>query len=205
MMNSTVVEAVLAAISGILAIIAGPSYLVGIIKGTVRPQRMTWFIFGALGVIAFIAQLDAGASWSLVFSGLDLLGSLVVFGLSLWRGTGGSTRLDWLALTIATIGMIVSVIAREPVVAILGVILADISGMWLTLVKVWRDPDSEIALTWLLFATAGVFGVLTIRHWTWGIVLYPAYLAAVNYTVPLVQTIRRRMLSRTESIKKLRV
>lgn len=193
-MNSIALEAVLAAISGILAIVAGPSYLVGIIKGTVRPQRMTWFIFGALGAVAFVAQLEAGASWSLVFSGLDLLGSLCVFGLSLWRGTGGSTKLDWLALAIAAVGMLISIIARQPVVAILGVILADISGMWLTLVKVWRDPDSEIALTWLLFATAGVFGVLTIRHWTWGIVLYPAYLAAVNYSVPLLQVIRRRML-----------
>lgn len=188
-------DLIFASISAILATMAGPSYVIGIIRGSVRPQRMTWFIFSVLGVIAFAAQVSAGASWSLVFSGFDLVGNLLTFGLSLWRGTGGTTRLDWAALAIAVVGMGVAVVTRQPVAAILGVILADLCGMWLTVVKTWRRPNSEQAMAWVLFATAGVFGVLTIRHWTWGIVLYPMYIVVANYCIPIIQFIRRRMLA----------
>lgn len=188
-------DLIFASISAILATMAGPSYVIGIIRGSVRPQRMTWFIFSVLGVIAFAAQVSAGASWSLVFSGFDLVGNLLTFGLSLWRGTGGTTRLDWAALAIAVVGMGVAVVIRQPVAAILGVILADLCGMWLTVVKTWRRPNSEQAMAWVLFATAGVFGILTIHHWTWGIVLYPMYIVVANYCIPIIQLIRRRMLA----------
>lgn len=154
---------------------------------------MTWFILSMLGVIAFISQAEAGASWSLVFSGLDTLGSLIVLGLSFWHGVGGATKLDFLALTIAGVGVVVSLFAKQPIIAIVGVILADLSGIALTVIKVWKDPRSETTISWLLFATAGVFGLLTISEWTIGIYLYPLYLVLANYSVPVVQLIKLRL------------
>lgn len=186
------IDAVFAIISGVLVCFAGPPYLLDILHGKTKPQRMTWFILGGLGVIAFVSQLLAGASWSLVFSGLDTLGSVAIFFLSLWRGTGGADRLDIIALCIAVVGAVFSIVAHQPLIAIVGVIVADIAGMSLTLVKVWRIPKSETFVSWFLFATAGVFGVLAIPRWTWAIALYPCYLVVANYSVPFIQLVRGR-------------
>lgn len=179
-------------ISAILVFAAMPPYIIDVIKGKTRPERMTWFILTLLGVIAFVSQIEAGASWSLVFSGLDTLGSLTVLGLSFWHGVGGATKLDFLALGVAGIGVAVSFIAKEPLAALIGVIVADFSGMILTILKVWKDPKSETTISWLLFATAGVFGLLTIKEWTLGVVLYPLYLVLANYSVPVIQLVRAK-------------
>lgn len=178
--------------SGVLVFIAMPPYIIDVIKGKTRPERMTWFILSLLGIIAFVSQIQAGASWSLVFSGLDTLGSLTVFALSLWHGVGGLSKLDLLALAIATFGVIVSFISKDPLAAIIGVILADLSGMALTIIKVWKDPKSETTISWLLFATAGMFGLFTIKEWTPGIYIYPLYLVLANYSVPVIQLVRLR-------------
>ena len=179
-------------ISAVLVFAAMPPYIIDVIKGKTRPERMTWFILSLLGVIAFISQIEAGASWSLVFSGLDTLGSLTVLGLSFWHGVGGATKLDFLALGVAGVGVAVSLIAKEPLAALIGVIVADFSGMILTILKVWKDPKSETTISWLLFATAGVFGLLTISEWTLGVALYPLYLVLANYSVPVIQLVRAK-------------
>jgi len=186
------ITTIFVSISAILVFAAMPPYIIDVIKGKTTPERMTWFILSLLGVIVFISQAEAGASWSLVFSGLDTLGSITVLGLSFWHGAGGATKLDFLALCIAAIGVVVSFIAKDPFAALVGVIVADFSGMVLTIIKVWKDPKSETTVSWLLFATAGVFGLLTISEWTFGVFIYPLYLVVINYSIPVIQLIRSR-------------
>lgn len=182
-----------------LAIVAGPSYVVDIIKGTTKPERATWFIFSVLGAIAFYGQLKLGANLSLVFSGLDSLGSFLVFVLSLKYGVSGFTRLDQYALSVASVGLIVALAVHQPVVAVCGVIVADIAGTALTLRKVYTEPASEPYSSWLLFATAGVFGTLSIRHKSFGLLLYPVYLAAANYSIAYVKLLATRQAKRRQT------
>ena len=181
-------------ISAILILIAAPPYIIDTVKGKTQPERVTWFIFSVLGIIAFVSQLSLGASWSLVFSGLDTFASMVVFGLSLKYGVGGHTKLDIGALLVASLGVAIAVIAKEPVISILGVILADVSGVVLTLKKVYLHPESETTVTWLLVGTASLFGVLSVGGLSFGLLLYPAYLMVVNYAVPGAQFLGRRRI-----------
>lgn len=180
-----------AIISAILILVAAPPYIIDTLKGNTKPERVTWFIFSVLGIIAFVSQLLLGASWSLVFSGLDTLASILVFSLSLKYGVGGYSKLDITALSIATIGVFMAIFAKEPTISLIGVIIADFSGMALTIKKTYLDPSSETTITWLLVGTASLFGVLSVDNLTIGILLYPVYLMIANYSVPFVQLIRK--------------
>ena len=165
-----------ALISAAIILVAAPPYIIDTIKGKTKPERMTWFIFGMLGVIAFVSQIGLGASWSLVFSGLDTAASILVFGLALKYGAGGYTKNDIFALCVATVGAVTAIIVKEPVVSLFGVLLADLSGSILTLMKTYKEPESETTITWLMVGTASVFGVLAVGKMSFELLLYPIYL-----------------------------
>ncbi len=180
-----------AVISAVLILVAGPPYALDTLKGITKPERMTWFIFSLLGLVAFVSQAGLGASWSLLFSGLDTAGSCLMLLLSLKYGVGGYARRDIVALTIALAGIAAAYLFKQPLISLSGVVLADASGTALTVRKAFLDPSSETTITWLCVGTAAVFGMLAVGSWSRTLLLYPAYLVVANYAVPIAQLLGR--------------
>lgn len=174
-----------AVLSGLILLAGAPPYLIDILKGRTKPERATWLIWSLLGLLAFGSLVKLGAHWSLVFAGLDALGSLAVFGLSLRYGVGGWTRLDRLAILIALGGLSLALVTKQPLIALYGVVLADISGAILTIRKTYLAPESETAITWFLIGSSALLGALSVGKWQYNLVLYPLYLAISNYAVLL--------------------
>lgn len=169
--------------SGIILLAGAPPYLYDILKGKTKPERATWFIWSVLGIIAFISQASLHGGWSLVFIGIDAFGSILVFLLALKFGVGGWTRIDKIGLVIALIGVVISLAARQPTLAIIGVVLADLAGVALTVRKTFYKPRSETAITWFFIGTASLLGALSVGKWQLDLLLYPLYLAVANYSV----------------------
>jgi len=180
-----------AVISAVLILVAGPPYALDTLKGITKPERMTWFIFSLLGVVAFISQTGLGASWSLLFSGLDTAGSCLMLLLSLKYGVGGYAKRDIVALSVALVGVFAALLFKQPLMSLAGVILADASGTALTIRKAYVDPGSETTITWLCVGTSAVFGSLAVGTWSLALLLYPLYLVLANYAVPLAQLLGR--------------
>jgi len=174
-------------VAGLMLLAGAPPYFIDILKGKTKPERATWFIWSVLGVIAFFSQLSLGAHWSLLFAGIDALGSILVFGLSLKYGVGGWTKIDKIALVIAGIGVFVSLASHQPVAALVGAVLADLSGAVLTIRKTYLDPDSETTITWLFIGTSALLGSLSVGKWSFGLLLYPVYLSVGSYGVLVAQ------------------
>jgi len=185
------IREVCASVSALLILVAGPPYALDTLKGITKPERMTWFIFSLLGVVAFISQMGLGASWSLLFTGLDTAGSCLMLLLSLKYGVGGYSKSDIIALTIAVVGITAALLFKQPLLSLAGVILADASGTALTVRKAFRDPGSETMVTWLAVGTAAVFGMLAVGSWSASLLLYPAYLVVANYSVSIAQLLGR--------------
>lgn len=182
-------QQIFAGLSIVLLLLANPPYIIDTLRGKTRPERMTWFIFSALGIIAFVSQIYLGASWSLVFSGVDALASTTVFVLSIWRGVGGHTKLDIAALVVAVIGVIIAVAAKQPIISLLGVVLADGAGTVLSIRKAFIEPGSETSITWIFTGTAALFGCLSVGRLSFELLLYPLYLAISVYLVPAAQIV----------------
>lgn len=180
-----------AILSGLVAVIGGPFYLYDIIKGTTKPARSTWFIWTVQGAIAFGSQAVLGAHWSLLYSGLNFGGNLIVWLLSLKYGFGGWQRIDIAALIIAAGGFVLSVVTHAPTVALVGVIVADFAGTVPTLLKAYRRPASETTITWLALGTSALLAIFSVGSMRWTLWLYPVYLAAANYAVVGAQLLGR--------------
>lgn len=122
-------------IGGILAFIGYIPYTVDILQHKAKPQRASFFIWMVLGLIAVFSQFAKGATNSLWLPGLETLGSLAIFILSIPFGIGGFSKRDYITLLIATLGLIVWYFTKEAAITLYLVILVDAAGLYLVLHK----------------------------------------------------------------------
>lgn len=167
---------ILAAIAGgLISILALVPYIRDIFRRKTKPERAMWWIYSALFVLLFAAQLSAGATWLLVISGSYVLSSLLIAILSLKYGYGSLHKRDGISLAVAALGFVLWLLTKEPVLAILIVIVIDFAGFWLTLTKTWHAPHSETLITWQLNCLSAIINLLSIGRWTITVAIYPLY------------------------------
>jgi len=184
-----------AALLGCLAAVVGIAdtlpYLRDMRRGTTRPHRGTWLLWSVVAIVAFWSQRAGGATWSLVLCGTQAVLTSATFALSLRCGEGGLARRDVTLLAIAAGGLAGWAFVDLPVVATVGVAVADLAGALLMLPKAYREPESETASTFVLAAVAGCLAAGAVAELDPELLLFPVYFALVNGTLAAV-ILRRR-------------
>jgi|APTNR8051073442_1049403.scaffolds.fasta_scaffold17908_4 hypothetical protein len=152
-----------------LSLIAGVSgvvlYAVSIVRGTTRPHKMTRFIIFFILTLNF-ASISAADSnlGAVLYAGLSFTHGTVLFGMSLWRGMGGRSKLDFFCLAIAGVGIAGWQITGNPLVGVWFAILADFAAYVPAFVKTWHFPESE-------------------SHWLYTLSIFAAGLSMAAYPV----------------------
>ena len=57
-----------------------------ILRGSTRPHRGTWLIWGMLAIVVCLSQRADGAPWSLVMAGTQAVLTGLIFVLAIRRG-----------------------------------------------------------------------------------------------------------------------
>lgn len=170
-------------ISGFLSVVTYVPYLRDIFRLKTKPERATWLIWSVLTGIAFFTQLAEGATDSLWLTGVQAVGVVLIFLLSIKFGVGGLTRRDLLALGAAGVGLLLWYLTSNAAVALFISIAIDAIGASLTVLKAYADPGSETFSTWVLSGTAGVFAAFAVGSFDYVLLAFPVYVIAVNYAV----------------------
>ncbi len=179
-------------ISATLSILMVLPYIRDVLALRTKPQRASWFIWTVLGSIAFFSQLAKGATDSLWLTFGQTLAVLLVLGFSIKYGVGGFSKRDISALCAAGIGLILWYLTDEPSFALLIVILVDAIGSFLTMIKSYKQPETETLITWVLSGTSGVFGLLAVGSFNWILIAYPLYIVIANYVITAAILLGRR-------------
>jgi hypothetical protein len=159
-------------------------YLRDIRRGTTRPQRASWFVFSTLSITAAVSQFAGGAGPGAWLAAGSAAGFSAVFVVSIRTGEGGFSRADRAALSVAAIAVAASVVTSTPLVALLGVIVAEQAAVVLTVRKTFDDPTSETMSTWILDGAAGVAAIAAIPNFTdLNDLLYPIHHILANLAV----------------------
>lgn len=162
-------------IAGILALAGYIPYIYSIIAGQTRPNRATWFIWtivGGLLAFSYIAEGDQHSIW------LPLgyfFGPLIVAILSLRYGYAEWTRLDTICIVAAIISIIPWVLSDNATMTLVINVIIDSTGAIPTLVKTYREPETEDLTAWLIFFIANTLQLFAISMWNLA-ALYPIYL-----------------------------
>jgi hypothetical protein len=167
-----------------------------ILRGSTRPHRGTWLIWGTLAVVVVLSQRADGASWSLIMAATQAVLTVVIFLLSIRRGVGGVTRGELVMIAVASTGVAGWLVADEPLVATACVVAADLIGVALMVPKTVRDPESETLVTFALASVAGACAAGAVGALDVSLLLYPAYYCVANGAIALLIVSRRAALSR---------
>ena len=182
-------------LSGVFQAACFVPYARDIFKGDTRPHRGTWTIWCALSLIVLLSQRADGGTWSLLMAATQFFGTLFIALVSIRRGVGGTSRTELLLLATAGAGIVGWYVADDPTIATVFVVLSDTIAIALMLPKTYADPYSETLSTYVLSGLSGLFAVLAVGSFDFGLVIYPAYVIFADILVIVVAGARRSQLA----------
>jgi hypothetical protein len=182
--------------SGIVSVVDGAPYIRDTLVRRTQPHRGTWLIWCVLANVAFASQAAEDGAWSLVMIGTQAALTSAIWLLSLRYGVGGISKPELRLLSVAGLGLAGWFAFSSPLLATIGVVVADSVGVLMMMPKTWRDPSSETLSTFALASLAGVFSAIAVGRIDAELLLYPTYFALANGFVATVIATRRRTLKR---------
>jgi len=167
--------------AAVLSFVAYIPYAIDTAAGRTRPQRASWLIWSVLSIIAFSVQFYEEASTSLWFAGSQAIASVLIFGLSLRKGTGSIfNSSDYITLVIAGVGVLLWYLTETAAYTLMITITISLLGGVATATKAWHDPESETLMTWVISLVASVLAILSVGESDLMLLAYPIYLLVLN-------------------------
>ena len=123
------------------------------------------------------------------------IGPLAVVTVGLLKGAISLilTRLDLWCLTLAITGIILWIKTKDPLLALLMSIVADLVSSIPTVVKSYLKPQAESASAYSLSVMSMIVTLLTIRHWNVMSWAFPLYVLAMNLTYVTLILLPKRL------------
>jgi hypothetical protein len=163
-------------------LIGSTNYVISTIRGTTKPNRVTWFLWALFPMIAFSAMLDKEVGLTpLIMTFMSGFLPLMIFISSFinkkafWQ----ISRFDWICGALSLAGLVLWILTQEGNLAIIFSIAADGLAVLPTLVKSYTKPETENWLAYGGAATAAFITLLTIKAWTFAAIAFPMYIFVV--------------------------
>jgi hypothetical protein len=193
-------HALFAIAGSVINFVACVSYVRAILKGEATPNRVTWFLWALVPVIAAAAQWSSGVGIStLVVLSVGLGPACIV--LASFVGGTGSWRLgpfDYVCGACSLAALALWAVTGDPVTAIVLSILADAAAALPTLRKAWLAPATEDRSAYLIAFAGMILGILSVQEATFSAYAFNAYLVVVSLALVLILYLpRRRSLAET--------
>ncbi|MBI3956107.1 hypothetical protein HY339_02530 [Candidatus Gottesmanbacteria bacterium] len=184
-------------IGAVIGSIGALWYLVDTIRGTVKPNRVSFLLWSIAPLIAFTAEVQKGVgiqslmTFSVGFLPLLIFLASFVNKKAEWK----ITRFDLTCGALSLLALILWLITKEGNIAILLSIAADGLAAVPTIVKAYHHPETEVGWIWLAAAINGLLTLLTVTDWTLAHYGFPLYILLVDLTIyaPIQFELKKRI------------
>jgi len=177
-----------------LNIIGYIPYIRDILRGIVKPQRITWAIWAILVCVSAVNQVLNDGGWSSLFLISTAILVVTTFALSFKYGVGGASRLDWVCLALAGILLIYWLTSQDTRFSTIIAVGIDAIGAVPTLIKTYKHPGTETYIQWVMSGIAGIFAMVAVTRLDWVLLIYPAYVAVMNGAIVATKYFRERTI-----------
>ncbi|VVA43318.1 conserved membrane hypothetical protein [Candidatus Roizmanbacteria bacterium] len=163
-------------------------YFIETLQGKVKPNRITWFLWGLAPMIAFIAQIKQGVglqsllTFMVGFVPFLILTASFINKKSYWK----IQKLDLVCGLLSIIGLILWQITKVGNIAILFSIISDFLAGWPTIIKSYNHPKTENYLIYLGNAIFAAITLLTINIWTFETYSFSLYIFVVTLLIAIL-------------------
>lgn len=175
-------------IAAVFNIVGSSSYVISTLRGKAKPNRVTWALWALAPLIAFSAQIDEGVGIRSLMTFMVGFGPLLVFVASFvnrkayWK----ITKLDVACGIVSILALVLWKITGTGIIAIVFSIAADLMAGVPTIIKSYKEPETEHPTVFLLGGISAIITLLTIEHWTfasYGFALYILSICTLLFTL----------------------
>ncbi|OGT38456.1 MAG: hypothetical protein A3F11_10025 [Gammaproteobacteria bacterium RIFCSPHIGHO2_12_FULL_37_14] len=171
-------------LAGILALVGYIPYIYTTIRGKTRPNKATWIIWTVIGGLIAFSYLFEGDKNTIWLPLGYFIGPLVVAILSFRYGYSEWSKLDIACLVVGAISIIPWIISDNAIFTLLINVFIDATGAIPTVVKTYREPETEDFSAWTIFFIANTLELLAIEQWNLA-AIYPIYLFILAASIVL--------------------
>ncbi len=187
-------------VAGLVASLAYIFYIIAILKGETKPDKVTWWIWSFMGIVLGTSYYFSGASNTIWVPMAEVVGPLSIAILSFWYGEGGlADKMDLFCLAGGITSIILWIVFKSPLIALITNIATDVFAAIPTIRKSYLRPQGEDLFAWLLTGTANTLNLFAIEKFTLGVMIYPFYLFILDGII-ITLLIRGRKSDKIENI-----
>lgn len=150
-------------------------YVKDIIKGDIKPSKVTWIIWTLASLLGLLSLWKGGATNSLWIALTSTLGSCVILFLAITRSAIIISKLDIYCLLLSCIALCTYFFISNPFITLYLVLFIDFLGFIPTIEKLIKEPKSETLLPWTIILIANIFALLSISQTDINIYIEPIY------------------------------
>lgn len=187
---------ILSIIAVVLTFAAYVPYFRDILKGKTHPHIYSWSLWGLLTILIVALQFQGGAgpaTWITAAAGVMCVGVVI---LSIKGGKRNITLSDTIVAILSLIAIGFWLIADQPIVSIILVVVADMLAFYPTVRKSWNKPYEETLSLYVTNTLRFALGVLAIETYTVLSTLWLASWVVANGVFSVMLIVRRRQLAR---------
>ena len=189
------IKSVFLTISIIIGFITPIIGITSVIKGDFKPQRMTRFLIFIISLL-FVGTLLAQGDRNGIFIAIaQLIGSFVIFILSIKKGMGGTDKFDFFILFMVILSLIIWRTTNNPTLGLIMSIITDFMSFLPALIKTWKHPETEEWKFYMSDTLASFFSLLSIKVYSLSTLAFPVYIFLINTTSVLMILLRKKYLS----------
>lgn len=172
----------------ILILFGDFTYLVDTVKGKVKPNKVTWFLWALAPLIAYAAEVNQKVGiLSLMTFAVGVLPLFIFLASFLNKNSYWKiTRFDLACGALSLIGLILWGITRVGNLAILFGILSDGLAAVPTIVKSHQAPETESYKVYLFNTIGSAITLLAIQKWDFANFAFPMYMFSVCFILFLL-------------------
>ena len=165
-------------LGAILNVIGSSTYAWNTLKGKTKPNRVTWFLWMLIPMIAFFAMIGEGVGLTSLMTFMVGFGPFLVLTASLMnkKAYWKISTLDWWCGGLSVLAVILWLITGTGLVAIALSVVADMLAGVPTFIKSYKEPETEHHSVFRNGALSAVITMLTIQHWTFAAYAFPLYI-----------------------------
>ena len=182
---------ILGAIAQLILAISILPYTVSIFRETVKPNRISWFIWSIIGFAFWLITPSTADEVTKMLTVIFMVNPTIIFILTLFKGENiKPDNLEKFSLIIGLSSIIVWYVFKDNsgIFPITIAIIADFCALIPTLRFVFSSPDEETPLAWIFFFLGSLISVIAIQDHSLQSMLLPVYMTIGSFLVvfPLV-------------------
>ena len=141
------------------SLLGASAYIYSMFRGQTKPNRVTWFMWSVAPFVATAASVSNGVGWAAIPVFMSGFAPFLIFTASFFskKAYWKLSSFDYLCGALSGLALLLWFLTNNPNVAIVFAIVSDALAAVPTLIKGWRNPETESAWPYII----GIFAPLT--------------------------------------------